>query len=103
MTTVEILTKAKELIADKSRWCQGKYWRNADGVGTCYEREAASFCADGAVMFVGGDGDVRGAIRLLEAASHECYAYGEVYVNDELGHEAVLSVYDRAIELARSE
>ncbi len=103
MNTKEILIAARELIADKSRWTQGTLARNVEGNPEhCVQgKTAVCFCAAGAVMHCATGEDEEewiGAWSALDAAAFSLYGGRDVAgVNDKLGHEAVLKVYDHAI------
>lgn len=93
-TNLEILTKAKDLITDKSHWIQREYVSKVDGVPTAW-------CAVGALRNITGnylDHSIGSPLYILENASVELYNMNVVGVNDELGHEETLQVYDLAIK-----
>jgi hypothetical protein len=107
MTPVEILTQARDLIAQPGKWTQGWYARRADGKD-CYwaDDEASCFCAVGAVeKTVGFD--------FIWSASHrKSYEYLREVVggvvdrfNDDptRTQEEVVQAFDKAIELAKAE
>jgi len=105
MTTVEILEAARDLIANPARWTQGDFARDEGGVGVNADNgDAVCWCAVGGVRKVAESiGELYEPNILLDRASGELYPESEsnvVWVNDRLGHDAVLRVYDRAIELA---
>jgi len=107
MKTSELLRAAQELIRDKSKWTRGAYGRDAAGesVDDVDSITAAeSFCALGAVHFVSGDEVDEGP--WFEALRRAAIIAGEssvVSVNDVLGHDAVMKMFDRAIEIAEAE
>ena len=107
MTEKELLCRARGLIADPKHWCRGAFARDDCGVelppGT---DESKCWCAVGALAHAGevcgkpGALVVQAAIDLLHAAGvamGQRYAYD---VNDNLGHESVLRMYDLAIAAA---
>lgn len=50
LTTIQILRKAKSLIADPANWIKGEYQRNAEGEAEYFPmEEAVCFCASGAL------------------------------------------------------
>lgn len=101
MTAVEVLRKAKELIADPARWCQGKSACDEHGVvRSLKDQEAVAFCAEGALGRISDDPWRYRLVPLMCQAARELYCYDHIYVNDQLGHGAVMKVFDRAIELA---
>lgn len=114
---VATLKAAKALIADMSNWTQGTYCRQSDG-SACqsHPQDATQFCAVGALWMVLGskegfypmvyrsENTVAG--RLLNYASKIGTSYTHphpVKVNDNLGHAAVMQMYDVAIEKAERE
>lgn len=102
MTTAEVLQKARDLIADESRWTHGQYARDAEGYSVYpNEPSATCWCALGAVYHVldttEEDVEDRPApIRALYLDNRPV----PVDVNDRDGHEAVLALFDEAIAKA---
>jgi hypothetical protein len=95
LTPLEVLKKARELIADPTRWAQGDYERP----GPCGTR----FCMLGAVY---GYTDVgKEAANLLARAVGPGDRTEVVTFNDTAGrkHEEVLAAFDKAIKLAEKE
>lgn len=113
LSTLDVLKAARELIADPARWQQGWFAADADGIGCRGNSEGAvSFCALGAIEHITGgnvwidDFTTPAEAALLDAAERLYPDMSDpAAVNDELGHEAVLRVYDEAIrrEEAKSE
>lgn len=100
--TVEVLRRARALIADPEHWCTGDWARDAALIGAHpKDANACRWCASGALMAASDQPD--GAGWVLTAAAHSLYAAEVIAVNDDLGHAAVLAMYDRAIALAESE
>lgn len=107
METVEILTKARELISDESRWTKNDY--AADNVGYVVEfsdPRACAFCALGAILRVveakdDNDPTAREADRLLVRAIGGTVPYDVAVFNDTHSHGEVLDLFDRAIALAK--
>lgn len=103
--TVEALRIAKTRIADPDHWCQRSFARDASGedVGW-YSQYAVKWCAEGALRATVGD--AHEVSDLLTAAAREVLgkAVSDIApvptVNDQLGHDAVMEMYDRAIEAA---
>jgi hypothetical protein len=98
----EILTKARALIEDPARWTQGDYYRTQNGV-RCY-------CSLGALREIVGDYDSRlRAEEILYEGALKLANTGVVDINDGgttipglTPHEAVLKMFDIAIEEARN-
>jgi len=115
--TIDILKDARHLISDQKRWTQFAYARNPKGHPvSASDADAVSFDASGALMVASGfhlkDGAEGGyclAERFLKSANSE-FADGMSYytsTNDgyiRIGfldpYEAILKVFDRAVELA---
>jgi len=96
--TKEILTKARELIADEKNWTQGALARDKNYCMVSFNAEAAvCFCALGAIFKTCSVG-YETAIHEL---SHASEGVGITHVNDVFGHMAVMKMYDRAIERAK--
>ena len=111
METVELLTQALEIISDPKRWTQHTFAKALNGANVSYlNDEAVKFCATGAIFKLvkwTGDCHVPAATWLDEAAMQlffgtETPPGGAIYVNDYLGHAAVVRMFERAIELARA-
>lgn len=96
-----ILTEAKALIVNSDNWCQGEMERRhmfTSSGGTQY-------CARGAIYKVTRDDEDayearEVAERLLREAAKEIMNADlatPVIVNDELGHDAVMRMFDIAI------
>lgn len=105
---VNILSEAQELIRDPSKWCQGAFARDADGLPAAFDgKTACSWCALGAVDFIGTKRrDYILSDRALEALriASELYWTGEADpagVNDNSNHAAVMEMFDRAIQIAK--
>ena len=100
-----ILREACRLISDKRRWCRYSSARDDhnQGVGPSHAK-ARKWSAAGALEYCSPTiGLYRAAYDLLLVAAGDLYRSRVDFVNDELGHDAVLVVYRQAIELARRE
>ena len=101
-----ILRRAKDVIADPTRWTCGDYARDSSGrYVKVDDRTAVSFCSVGALALVSGitvkQAEGSPACKYLEMAAAE---QGEKYahqINDK-GHHNALAMFDRAIELAKA-
>lgn len=99
---VDVLRAARAIIAEREHWTTGEMARNAEGNSCPWgSRDAVRFCALGAIRRVVRDpGDVIDACAVLHAAARALYPEKASFVtevNDQLGHEAVLAMFDRAI------
>lgn len=100
MTTAEVLQKARDLIADESRWTHGYFARDEQGYDVePNEPSACKWCALGAVYHVLGSSEEEAweapAIKALHASNRI-----PAEVNDLEGHDAVLDMFDAAIAKA---
>lgn len=107
---VDRLSEARELIADPRHWTSRAAARDAAGLPTFpVSDDAVCWCAMGALVRA-TDRRTMGYHPLFERCRLVLYAAsielrpeaptGIVVINDWYGHMSVLSVYDRAIELA---
>lgn len=98
------LRQARDLIADEQRWCRFAMGVDADGVPQVGSlRTASAWCASGALLLM----DVsyedskllnRCVRELFPASKIAAGSIGSlVWVNDNLGHEAVMQAFDKAI------
>lgn len=100
---LEQLRAARSLLADPAAWTRETYARDryGDPVHSAFE-EAACWCAYGALERQGASGNSE-ASEYLRRAALVLFDSWPACVNDDRGHEAVLRMYDRAIELAESQ
>lgn len=101
-----LLQAARDLIADKSRWCQGRYASDniTNKTVSPTDPTATHWCARGAVRRV----TTKYANKCLEylaraAATNTGNTHTTIEVNDQLGHAATLAMFDTAIQLAKGE
>ena len=96
MNYLEILEKCRAVIADPDKWTQGVGARDCHGQAVHPSSpDAVRWCAAGVIQtlaLLSGHEWAR-LLRKLSAGWDRMV----VEVNDELGHEAVLVMYDRAI------
>ena len=96
-TVLEVLREARELIAVPERWTQGGLARDAQGKQApgVYNRDAASWCAEGAICKTAGTFPVA---RAAFAAVRETLAGAELCeFNDSHTHPEVVSLIDSTI------
>lgn len=95
--TVSLLTAARNLISDPNHWCQGAYARTVYGnpVGPA-ESSAVTWCAFGALNYLAADEDGI-ALQKAEVALTVACDGNAVFINDLVGHEAILAKFDEAI------
>ena len=95
----EILTKARDRVKDPEHWCQGTYALTKDGLdANPTEDRADRFCAIGALLRANDKSEnyIKAELALRHAAS-KLFSKGPTSVNDQLGHEAVVAMFDEAI------
>ena len=99
METLEVLEKARELIAVPGRWATGWYAYDDTGKKVDPEHEdACRWCVFGAMDRVCGGRSTDDATDALAAACCDLYGIPSfAHVNDTEGHSAALSMFDRAI------
>ncbi len=99
---LRVLREARELIADKTRWTRRAFARSHAGLEiAATDTRATCWCGAGAVMLKAGE-DLTGSLAWpawasLCRASRELFWREPQFVNDDLGHEAILQVFDAAI------
>ena len=98
---IQILERARALIADERHWCRGELARdaNGDGVGPT-SASAVRRCALGAVVAAAHEltHDLGVAHDFAFKALRPQYGTATlVRVNDMRGHAAVLSLFDEVI------
>lgn len=108
-SALTVLREARELISDPKRWTTQGYARDSQGEFTsALSVRAVCWCAEGAVLrsasdpekcFVPFDILNEVARRIPKKTSGNQI----VAVNDELGHAAVLRMFDAAIASAEKE
>lgn len=121
-TTVQVLERAKALIEDPDKFCRGSFAQDAEGLYVQPQSdEACRWCSKGAIMreaILAGEHVYWKIECLLDDAAVELYGkelmrlapinypslvdVNAVGVNDVIGQEASLKVFERAIELAKA-
>jgi hypothetical protein len=98
----ELLVQAKNKIADRSRWTTRYLARDKAGVPVCSNSPlATSWCAYGAVLLSSDAALETLACAALKEAAINLFGRLPIHVNDILGHEAVMQMYDHAIQQAQ--
>ena len=102
-----ILEKAKAIIEDPKNWCQHVFASDLEGKEVLeLEDTAYRWCAVGAFIRANGsytyscDSEVE--FECLDSAAGKIISYYVskiTYVNDNLGHAAVMKMYDLAIKI----
>lgn len=90
MTVREILCKARKIISDRNRWCQGTL------------QMGNRYCALGALWSIQGrmTDESKAATSTLEEAAWKLHRLSVAGVNDRIGYDATLNMYDKALEIA---
>lgn len=107
MTVAEILNEARAKIAVQDTVVEHIYATDAKGFARMpNDDDACQFCAVGALLHVIDRESTwhltpvqRQALDVLFRASFQVHEKGVTDVNDQLGRDAVLQVYDKAIGL----
>jgi hypothetical protein len=98
---IQIVERARALIADEQHWCRGELARDVNGEGVCpTSASAVKRCALGAVMAAAHEltHDLDVAHDFAFKALRPRYGIGTlVRVNDMRGHVAVLALFDEVI------
>jgi hypothetical protein len=104
---VTVARDVRALISDPDRWTTCAYARTAIGTKCApLDPQAVQWCALGAVVRIADDARLERMIAgaLCTAAADLGIGYGSpASINDQRGHDAVLKMYDRAIELLEQE
>jgi hypothetical protein len=98
---VQIVERARTLIADESQWCRCELARDVKGAGVCPMSDSATKrCGLGALIAAAYEitGDQLAAHDLAIRAMQPLYSTATlVKVNDVRGHAAVLALFDEVI------
>lgn len=111
MNVLERLKAGRARIADKDHWTQGTYARDEEGYSLDVYKvsKGYSFCGMGALVadrpvVSGYDQEFRfyddavGALQNAKDKLHPTPFGSIITLNDEVGYEAVMSCYDKAIQ-----
>jgi len=109
-SALTVLREARELISDPKRWTRAELARDATQHGVRANSVGATcWCALGAVLKVTDTKlayqvwDFPATKVLMRAAKSEFGPYDIPAVNDLLGHEATIRMFDAAIASAEKE
>ena len=98
---LQVVERARALIADERHWCRGDLARDANGLAICpTAADAVKRCGLGAVMAAAHEltHDFNAAHDFALQALRPHYGTSTlVQVNDIRGHAAVLSLFDEVI------
>ena len=109
MNLAKQLLAAKAVIEDPQHWTHRYYATDDQGIEIDpTNQRACRWCATGAIMkglpqwswinsFKESD-----AAKLLDGVSKYLFSVGLISVNDKIGHEAVMAVYDESIAQAKA-
>lgn len=114
-STVAVLKRIEARLADPSRWCQTLFAINKNGEQvSLYGKNVVACCLEGARMIECESVSYSIGDQVRDLITNECQSFYDaatpeqrrdivnpaVFVNDVLGHAAVMAVVRRAIELA---
>ncbi len=103
MANAQILRAARARIADELHWTPWNLARDETGRAVSPKSpRAVCWCAFGALGAEGSNLDSIEAQALRKAAAKLFKTESAGYVNDVLGHAAVLAMYDAAIAAAEA-
>ena len=98
---IQIVERARALIADEEHWCRGELARDARGMGVCpLSDSAVKRCALGALIAAAYEitSGHRAAYDLAIRAMQPLFGIATlVKANDLSGHAAVLALFDEVI------
>jgi hypothetical protein len=98
---VQIVERARALIADESHWCRGELARDSNGMGVCAMSEGAvKRCGLGALIMAAYQitSDRQEAVGLAIKAMRPLHGSATLMqINDTSGHAAVLALFDEVI------
>lgn len=105
--TSTVLAEAREIIADESRWTQGVDARRCDGTRapSAVDPSACKWCAWGAIQLACRRLEHPFPNDIYQVLSESLSSHGSPYtaparVNDTLGHEAAIAMFDAGITYA---
>lgn len=96
MTTLEVLRKAREVIANPEHWTRGAYAKDVNGNEVNFAgKTACKFCAAGAIFRAhGGNYAIQALTAELPKTSNTVITFNDW---SRRKHSEVLALYDRAI------
>lgn len=95
----DILTEAQERIRDPQQWAQGHYAYTKTGRACDYAAKGAvCWCAMGTLYKSRATKRVH---TCIQEAADGMFSRAVIGINDILGHDAVMRMFDRARELAK--
>ncbi|MBB5762119.1 hypothetical protein HNR01_001739 [Methylorubrum rhodesianum] len=107
MASADILRAARARIEDPKNWLRGGLAADATGWAVQpWWGDAVCWCAVGAVRADRAQydaNDLEQAEATLRSASYELFSRPAPDTNDDLGHAAVMQMYDAAIAAAEAE
>lgn len=111
MTSLEILKAARDLITDRKHWTTRAYFRDKNGECCSLRDDTYSYCLSGALMKASvnlgaGLGEDYGvSSKYMWEATRQATGFYEIpsFANDQGGHDVVLSILDRAIEICEKD
>jgi hypothetical protein len=105
MKISEKLIAGKKLIENPDNWIKGYYAKIKKGDASHVSGnfpEATCFCSIGAIQRVTGTNHHWGdCVNYLDKAAVRLFESSITNANDELPHESVMVIWDKAIEIAK--
>jgi|SoiMethySBSTD1v2_1073268.scaffolds.fasta_scaffold87656_1 hypothetical protein len=104
---IQVVERARALIADEQHWCRGELARDVNGEEVCpTSASAVKWCALGAVTAAAHEltHDLDAALDFAFKALRPQYGTATlVRINDMRGHAAVLALFDDVIAAENSQ
>lgn len=95
--------RGRERLASRERWARREYAVDVNGnTAPPTSSTAVAWCAAGALFVCESPRprSVGEAMKVLDLVARSLFGLGVTQVNDELGYDAVLRMYDEAIKRA---
>ena len=98
----EALKEMREFLQDEKRFCKITSARDIDGNPVnSHSKKARSWCIEGLYYMLGLSHNM--VVKYLHEAAESLFNKNLIWVNDSLGHAAILQVIDEAIEMAEGD
>ena len=102
ISPVIALKSIKKLLEDPKKWTRNTVARDIDGhFISPHSEKAYSWCIEGAYYTLGLS--YNRAVKYLHESAEDMYGKDLVWVNDNIGHAAILNIIGNAIKLAEKE
>ncbi len=95
----EALREMREFLQDEKRFCKRTSAKDINGKSVSpHSKKARSWCIEGLYYMLGLSYNM--SVKYLHEAADTLFTKDLIWVNDNLGHAAILQVIDEAIEAA---